>query len=857
MLGVSIMQYTQITGTVLKTKLKYLTQPAGKKAAYLMAALMMSTSLSAVIAPTIASAQTSANEQIFSIRGQSLSTALLEFSNVSGIDIFFDQKTIGPRTTQGLIGKYTPQAGLEKLLTGTGLSYNFNNARSITITDRLTSSHNAATSPNDGSILLDTITIAGNTNPENAPYTTPGSTAYISAEDISRLPSSSQGDLFKSTPGVISTGSRTGQGLNINIRGLQGMNRVATLIDGTQQSNSSYTGYRGVTSSVYVDPDLIAGIDITKGPSDGPLGNGAMGGVVNMRTLNARDIVIEGKEYGTRIKTTLGSNTKAPPAADTNTHRNGAPSFFNGDNFNGSIATATVQENFELLAAVTRRKTGNYFAGKKGSRRLPNTTDLLSPVPPGGEVTNTSEDSFSVLLKGKANLAEDTSLELSYMRYENKHGELDDNPYVYGSTPAVQRKLNHRKVDTITARLSHNPADNPFIDLNISSWLTKLKRETFGIEPSVDVLTYGTELYNTSNIDTGFGPVTLTYGAQASLEDSDGQEIYGTYSWDPSQKYLSQAGPTGKRRLASVFSRAKYDATDWLSFGAGLRYDTYKIEQGGGALAKYGDKDGSRLNPSLSVTATPWDGIQFYGQYVQGWRPPSLRETSFINGSILYPNPAVKPEKAENYEAGINMLRSDMFTDGDNLKVKASYFNNKYKDYIIRDSINKNWTEPRHWANIPSAAFQGLELSVKYNTDRIFFETGVTKYTKVEFCHQVAGCGSKAIGIDYGASYIPPEYMITLSGGVHLFDQKLTIGGRATFIGERAVKKSMGLSYVTPTLWPKKTIIDLFGDYKFNETLSLNVNVENLTNQYYLDPLSFTRAPAPGRTIRAGLTTKF
>jgi hypothetical protein len=75
MLGVSIMQYTQITGMVFKTKLKYLAQPAGKKAAYLMAALMMSTSLSAVITPTSASAQTSANEQIFSIRGQSLSTA--------------------------------------------------------------------------------------------------------------------------------------------------------------------------------------------------------------------------------------------------------------------------------------------------------------------------------------------------------------------------------------------------------------------------------------------------------------------------------------------------------------------------------------------------------------------------------------------------------------------------------------------------------------------------------------------------------------------------------------------------------------------------------------------------------------
>ncbi|HWD12646.1 MAG TPA: TonB-dependent receptor [Pseudochrobactrum sp.] len=823
-----------------------------------MAALMMSTSLSAVIAPTIASAQTSASEHNFSIRGQSLSTALLEFSNASGIDIFFDQKTIGNRSTQGLTGRYTPQAGLEKLLAGTGLSYNFNNARSVTIIDRLASSHNTVTSPDDGSILLNTITIAGGTTPENTPYTTPGSAAYISAEDISRLPSSSQGDLFKSTPGVISSGSRTGQGLNLNIRGLQGMNRVATLIDGTQQSTSSYTGYRGQTSSVFVDPDLIAGIDITKGPSDGPLGNGAMGGVVNMRTLNARDIVAEGKEYGAQVKATIGSNTKTPPATGTDKQLNDAPSFFNGDSFNGSVAAATVQENFEFLAALTRRKTGNYFAGKKGSDLLANNTGTLSPVPRGGEVFNTSEDSFSALLKGKAHFSEDTSLELSYMRYESKHGELDDFPYIYTFIPPSQNALNRRKTDTLTARLAHNPSDNPLVDFNISTWLTNVKREAPAtLDGSADVLTYGTEIYNRSELTTSLGHLTLNYGAQVSLEDSEGQELRGSYSWDPTRTYLISAGPTGKRRLASVFNHAKLDATDWLSFSAGLRYDTYKIEQGGGVLAAYGDKSGSRLNPSLSVTVTPWEGIQLYGQYVQGWRPPSLRETSYINGEILFPNPDLKPEKAENYEAGINVLRSDILSDGDNLKFKASYFKNKYKDYIIRDSIKQNWSEPRHWANIPSAAFEGIELSLKYNTDQIFFETGLTKYTKVEFCHQLTGCAAKTIGIDYGGNYIPPEYLVTLTGGVHLLDQKLTIGGRATFFGERAVSEAMGLGYVTPTLWPKRTIIDLFGDYKFSETVSLNVNVENLTNQYYLDPLSFTRAPAPGRTIRAGLTTKF
>lgn len=810
---------------------------------------------------TPAKAQTASQQSYnFSIRPKPVRQALNDISRITGVSVVFRETAAASIEGNAVSGTMTRDEALAALLAGTGLSWSFSNANTVTITNRVSAAHNAPITA-DGSVVLETITVegreAGAFSPDT-PFQTPGSTAYISAEDIDRVPPSSQGDIFKSTPGVVSAGSRSGQGLNVNIRGLQGMNRVATLIDGTQQSTSSYTGYRGHTSSVFVDPDMIAGVDITKGPSDGPLGNGAMGGVVNMRTLNARDIVADGQEYGARVRATLGSNTKSPPAVGIDTQNNSAPGFFNGDSFNGSLAAATVQENFEFLAAVTRRKTGNYFAGTKGSKSLANNTGALSPIPPGGEVYNTSEDSFSLLFKGKAHFSEDASLELSYMRYENEHGELDDFPYVYSFAPPSQRELHKRKVDTARADFSYNPSGNPFLDLNVSAWLTNVGRTApIILDGASDVLTYGVEAYNKSDLETPIGHLALTYGVQASLEDSDGQEIHQSYSWDPSQTFLVSAGPTGKRRLASVFSRAKLDVTEWLSFNAGLRYDSYHIGQGPGALAEYGSRSGGRLNPSLSVTVEPWDGVQFYSQYAQGWRPPSLREANFRLGTILYPNPALKPEKATNYEAGINVLRSDVLANGDSLKFKASYFNNTYNDYIVRDSIAQNWSEPRHWANIPKASFEGFEISFKYDADRVFLDAGVTRYTKVEFCHQLTGCASKALGVDYGGNYIPPEYLATVTGGVRLFDQKLTLGGRATFIGEPAVSEAMGGGYVTPTLWPKNAVFDLFGNYQVNDTASLNFSIENLTDRYYLDALSFTRVPAPGRTIRAGLTAKF
>jgi outer membrane receptor protein involved in Fe transport len=142
-------------------------------------------------------------------------------------------------------------------------------------------------------ISLDRVTVTAprSVSPGDAAYQTPGSSAFISREQIQRIPPTSLGDMFREIPGVVASGNRAGTGLNINIRGLQGMGRVATLVDGTQQAGSQYIGYRGHTSSTYIDPDFIGGIDIAKGPSSGPYGSGAMGGVVNMRTIEATDIV--------------------------------------------------------------------------------------------------------------------------------------------------------------------------------------------------------------------------------------------------------------------------------------------------------------------------------------------------------------------------------------------------------------------------------------------------------------------------------------------------------------------------------------------------------------------------------------
>jgi len=52
-------------------------------------------------------------------------------------------------------------------------------------------------------------------------------------------------------------------------------------------------------------------------------------------------------------------------------------------------------------------------------------------------------------------------------------------------------------------------------------------------------------------------------------------------------------------------------------------------------------------------------------------------------------------------------------------------------------------------------------------------------------------------------------------------------------------------------------VFDAFLCYKLNDNIVLNASVQNITDRYYLDPLSQSDMPAPGRTARFNLTAKF
>lgn len=612
----------------------------------------------------------------FSIAPQPLASALARFGEQSGLQVSYASSLADGVTSPGVSGSLTAEQALARLLAGTGIAYSFTGPQSVTLLGGGSSSGSSM------AIGVVTVTGASGGNPADLPFETAGSGVHISREELDRIPPTTMGDIFKSTSGVISSGNRTGSGLNVNIRGLQGMNRVATLIDGTQQGTSNYIGYRGNTASVYLDPDFIGGIDITKGPSDGAYGAGSMGGVVYMRTLEARDIVQPGETVGFRLKGSLGSGT-AEPKIGSGDARDEAEGFPNGSNYAVNIAGAVMTERYEFILALARRKQGNYFAGENGDDEPKGAQP--SPFGRGSEVFNTSEDVRSLLTKGKVYLGDSHSLEVGYIYYENEHGQLDDYQVTLPNwVPKLQYELTRTTTHTLTGRYVYNPAYSELINLRLSAWMSNLTDDLYstGYDRRT-IRTYGGELQNASLVDTPLGTLTLNLGASYAQEDAKGPEAYQYFG---GIAYLIQAGPNGTRTTGGLFSQASLEITPWLTLAGGLRYDYYDLKPEGVVGESYEGSHGTRFNPSASITVTPFEGIQLYALYAEGWRPPSLRESAFILGTTLVPNPDLDPEVSRNYEVGLNVLRHDLLRDGDTLRFKAAYFDNTYEDYITRYS---------------------------------------------------------------------------------------------------------------------------------------------------------------------------
>lgn len=872
----------------------------GRAGLRVMAAALLVTT--AIIPPGISQAQSTSTQmtaRTFTISAGPLAQALIGFGEQAGIHVSYVPALASGVRTSGVSGQYTTQEALARLLAGTGITPRFSSNRSVTLVSG--AAGNPAV-PADGSLLLETIQVDGRVRgipngwdgSGDTVFTTPGAVAHISRETLEDYTSTSASDMLRSQPGVLSGESRNSGGLDVNIRGLQGQGRAPVTVDGAMNATAVYRGYQGIANRSFVDPDFIGGVSIEKGPSTSPGGAGAIGGAVNMTTIKADDIVAPGQSIGIRVKAESGTNTtpltgiaKANLAQPYNSVMNTTqaierPGFLEPTSGSASVVLATKSENFDLVAGFARRRTGNYHTGANGSSKPDKTSPAaicftvpaacssyhewykpgLTAYLPGEEVLNTSQNSYSGLLKGTFRFADDHTLDLGYSHMKNEYGETYPMGFWNNTQTRTQGLPSEVKVNSYTSRYRWDP-ESELIDLKWNAWATALDELSSSADGSVNLSAkqahmWGTDLSNTSSFASRFGDVSMQYGLSYQSEETAPTTGASRTLGSPRE---------GERQETSVFTNAKWNPYGWLQVEGGTRYHTYKSKN---TAPGNTDDDASddALDLSARLTVMPMDGVQIFGGYKEASRLPSLFESA--GGFMTLIDDNLKPERAKDWEFGANYQKDGVFTEDDTLGLKLAYFDNTIDDYINRrwDIVRVEYYPGYFYnvnnmvvGNIAKAKFSGLELSGSYQIGSLTADFSGTYYTNVEYCRTDDTCKNSSLAADYATNYVPPEYSLNLSLSQKFLDDRLTLGGRMTHVSARAAAAEptqAGASpFIAPITWDPYTIFDVFANYKINNYLTARLSVENLTDLYYVDPLNLALLPSPGRTIKFGLTGQF
>jgi len=640
----------------------------------------------------------------------------------------------------------------------------------------------------------------------------------------------------------------------INIRGLQDFGRVAVVVDGARQ-NYQRTGHNA-NGSFFLDPELVGGVDIVRGPTANIYGSGAIGGVVSFRTKDIDDVVRPGERWGVDLTGSYGSNKDR-----------GLASIFGG---------VRADPTTDVFGGAVYRTQSNYKDGA------------------GTEIGNTGNEIAAGLMKVTVRPAEGHEIKFGavFQDYQYSIGQFNRGPVL---TPA-QRALfqgssvyaSDAKNYTGTVTWKYSKPDDMWFDWNATLYGNRTDNDQVktyhnstsgaaycgpgnvgnnisgcvGDRRGYLLDTIGIDVNNTTRFNVGGWRNALTYGFDAFQDDVTTSDSRGN---------SNITTPSGQRTVSGGFVQLKNNYSSWLEIVSAIRYDRYELHSA--AVSSSGD----RFSPKITVGVTPVAGFTPYVSYAEGYRAPSITETLIAGGHAtgggpalfrcpdgttglfcFLPNPALRPEVGKNKEVGVNLKYDGIFAAADSFRGKFNVFRNDIDDYI--DLVASapvplppfgSFSQFYQYQNLQHARIEGFEAETLYDAGLWF--VGVAG-------HLIRG---KNTVTNIGLATITPR-KVTTTAGVRLLDRALTISAQWSSFG---ANNDLPAGYLPSTSYE---LVNLYLTYQATRDITFTASVDNLLNQYYRPyaiPGSSTdgtpqndvlfSSPGPGTVYKAGLKVHF
>ena len=546
-------------------------------------------------------------------------------------------------------------------------------------------------------ITLDTVTVtATRTETDTAKYA--GQIGILTKDDLA--PSANVVDALATIPGVY-IGSDMGRniGSQYSIRGFGygSESRVIIRQNGVPQSPSLFSNQ---ISSFRTDSDLLKRVEVVKGASSILYGSGAIGGIIDMHTMNAKDKLNDGEQFGAFVGGRAESN--------------------NMHSVRGGIYGQAKSIPVDFMLYSKKASYGDVELAGNGSanyQETENDEDIqTSYLNVGWDINDEQHIRFSLFDFDEDVLAAWQSL------YHPNIPVVGEEARYTGSLTQTDYTLDY----------GYKSSSNTLLDLSIKAYSTEAdytrdwdyvddnKERRVGYY-STNEERWGVNVKNVATFNTGTIQHILLTGAEFKHREENAVATengsYDDYGFLPNDYddwgfYIQDIMEIGKLELTL----------------AG-RYDMFDRSVNKPNKPKYDDNN---FSPRVAVSYELIDGLNLLLGYSESFRAPTPKETSSqgaLNPFYYYlSNPNLRAETAKEWEGGFAFDRTNLFQANDQLSIKATYFDGNIEDMITLERLPEMGKPPEsrmyaQYQNVADAKRRGFEVSANYLMDQWMFNT--------------------------------------------------------------------------------------------------------------------------------------
>jgi hemoglobin/transferrin/lactoferrin receptor protein len=662
----------------------------------------------------------------------------------------------------------------------------------------------------------------------------PQKISSITSRDILFTNPQTSADLLERSGNVFVQKSQLGGGSPM-IRGFS-TNRLLIAVDGTRFNNAIFRG-GNVQSVISIDPFSIERTEIILGPGSVIYGSDALGGVMNFYTKDAKFSFKEGVSFSGNF------TTRYATASSEKT---------------GHIDLNIGQDEWAFLTSLSYTDFGDLVMGKYGP------DDYLRPeyvaTVNGEDVLVTNKDPRNQVSTGYSQI--NMMQKIRFMPSEN----LDFNLGLFYTTtsdyPRYDRLIREKNGQLKSAVWDYTPQewingnfkithkgssfyDKSILTLSYQNFVEGRRDRDFGdailYETKEKVNAYTSALdfikkFENSKLFYGLEYVfnkVYSKGIQTNINDENTTETASRYpdgsSWQSTAAYVS---------LQSKFSEN-------ISFQAGFRYNHILL------VANFDTPyyDFSFMEAVINTGALTgsagfnWQASNNFSwrlNFSTAFRAPNIDDVGKIfdsePGSVVVPNPELKPEYAYNGELGVVLKLGDKTT------IDLTSYLTFLEDALVRRNFSINGqTEIIYQGELSNvqaiqnggeAQIYGFEAGIEVNFTQYFQLTSQYNYTGG---HQVEENGTKV-----AIRHVAPKF-----GNIHFIwkRNKLKLDAYSLYNGQfdfedlAPEEQNKAFLYALDEngnpYSPSWYTLNFGAHYQFTKALEVNATIENITNQRY------------------------